>query len=188
MRFKVFSVAALVVAFVISFLLIGGQQSIASTEQSIVTVVPESVLYDSVFRLDLSFRRKALEQKLTDQPVTAFATYFKDKAGLTPEEDEELRKTAINYLEAAYPIDVQAIAILSQMREQFPEGQVPEGQSPPDAPAELVSLQSQRNVLVTQFRDQLDSKLGKKFSALDQFVKNEFASNFHSIGSVRGEQ
>lgn len=169
----------------------GGKQLAANLTSSKVDLyevpqIPDYVLYESVFRLDLSFRKKALEQKLSGQAPTALEFYFKDEAGLTVAEDEELRKTAIAYLEAIQPIDAQAVQILAQIREQFPDGQVPEGQSVPPPPAELANLQSQRNAVALEYRNRLENAIGSgKFKSFDGYVKNRFAANFDAVGSVR---
>lgn len=148
--------------------------------------IPEYVLYESVFRLDLSFRRKALEQELTSQPITGFKTYFKDNAELTDVEDEALRQVAIEYLVEIQPIETQTNLIISQIREQFPDGLIQSGQEVPPPPPALLLLQEQRNAAAISNWNKLSSRLsGKSFTSLDEFVKTGFADNFRSLAGDR---
>lgn len=147
--------------------------------------IPEHVLYESIFRLDLSFRRKALEQELSGQTVTSLKTYFKDEFGLNDEEDDLLRQTAIEYIEDIEPVNAQAIQLLAQLREQYQDGAIPDGQSVPAPPPGLEDLQNQRNSIALQSRDKLANRLGKKFEMFDELVKTRFADNFQSLGPNR---
>lgn len=154
-------------------------------DQALRSSIPEHVLYESIFRMDLSFRRKALEQELSGQTVTSLKTYFKDEFGLNDEEDDLLRQTAIEYLEDIEPVNAQAIQLLAQLREQFQDGEIPDGQFVPAPPPALADLQSQRNSIALQSRDKLANRLGKKFEMFDGLVKTRFAANFQSLGPNR---
>lgn len=152
---------------------------------SAVEAIPDQVLYDSLFRMDVSFRRKALEQELTGQPVTSFKTYFKDSANLTDEENEILRQTAIDFVQEIVPIDTQARQITANFREQYLYGEVPAGGEVAPPPAELGDLQNRRNEIVLRQRDKLSDLLGKAaFEKLDEFIHKDFASNFLANGEA----
>lgn len=148
--------------------------------------IPEYVLYESVFRLDLSFRRKALEQELMGKPVTSLKTYFKNEAGLSDAEDVTLQKISLEYLQEIQPVNDQATQILSSLRTQFPDGEINEGQVAPAPPPELAALQQQRNSIALSNRDKLVQAFGtSRFGAFDSFVKQDFAANFQALGSPR---
>lgn len=186
MRTKILLIFISLVAAVTLFL--GGERIYASwfatvSPVSAIETIPDHVLYDSLFRLEVSFRRKALEQELTGQPVTSLKTYFKDRANLTDEENEILRQTAIDFIQEIRPIDTQARQITANIREQFLYGEVPRGSEVSQPPAGLVDLQNQRNQIVLQKRDKLSDSLGKKaFEKLDAFMHKEFTSNFQANG------
>ncbi len=145
--------------------------------------LPDYVLYDSLFRMDVSFRRKALEQELTAQPITSLKSYFKDSANLTDEENEILRQTAIDFIQEIQPIDTQARQIIANIREQYLYGEVPPGGEVSHPPAELADLQLRRNDIVLQKRDKLSELLGKDvFEKLDGFIHKDFAANFQGNG------
>lgn len=147
--------------------------------------LPDHVLYESLFRMDLSFRRKSLEQELTGKPVTSLKVYFKENANLTDQEDETLRQTAIEFAQEIRPIDTRAQRMIAKIREQFLYGEVPEGGEVTPPPRELADLQDQRNVVVLRYRDKLLDLLGKDGSKkLDRFVRSDFAMNFQAIGEL----
>lgn len=146
-------------------------------------LLPDPVLWESLFRLDLSFRRKALEQELSGKTATDLKTYFKDEIGLKPEEDAILRETAIEYLVAIQPIDAQAIQLLARLRESVPDGHIQDGQEVPPPPQALFDLQGKRNALALTYRNRLADRLGSKaFEQFDNFIKEKFVKNFQSIG------
>lgn len=151
---------------------------------AIESAIPDHVLYESLFRMDISFRRKALEQELTGQTVTSLKHYFKDEANLTDVEDKILEQTAINFITEVEPIDAQARQMVATFREQFPDGEIAAGQQVPPPPLELANLQTQRNAVALRNRDKLSSLLGVTFAQFDSFVQLNFAGNFQSNGSV----
>lgn len=187
MRTKVVSLFLTLAVAITLFL--GGEHIYASWFATVsplnaVSAVPDHVLYDSLFRMDVSFRRKALEQQLLGQPVTSLQSYFKNNAKLTDEENEILRQIAIEFIEEIEPIDTRARQVTSDIREQHPYGEVPAGSEVAPPPAELGDLQNMRNEIVLQKRDKLSDRLGKDaFEKLDKFMHNEFAENFQPNGS-----
>jgi hypothetical protein len=162
--------------------------SMPATPSAATPLVPDYVLWESVFRLDLSFRRKALDQKLSGETATDLKTYFKDEIGLTPEQDTILRETAIEYLGALQPINAQAVDLIAVLRKSFPDGWVRDGQEAPPPPQALLDLQGKRNALALTYRDRLANRLGSKaFEQFDDFVKGKFAKNFQSIGPEKAK-
>lgn len=169
-------------------LVLGGEHIYASwfakaSTANVLSTVPDHVLYDSLFRMDVSFRRKALEQQLTGQPVTSLQSYFKNSANLTDQENEVLKLTAIEFLEEIEPIDTRARQITAEIREQYLYGEVPAGGEVAPPPAELGDLQNRRNEIVLKKREELSELLGKDaFEKLDKFMHKEFAENFQANG------
>ena len=177
-------------AVALAVLVFGGQQlstrlfGNASPAAFAQSSIPSHVLYDSLFRMDISFRRRALEQELTGQPVTSMKTYFKDEVALTDAEDKILEQTAIDFLKEVEPIDNEAKQILKQFRELYADGEVPDGQQVPAPPAELGTLQQRRNAAALNNREKLRNGLGEnRFGEFDGFVQQEFSTNFQSNGA-----
>lgn len=151
--------------------------------------ISSSILYDQLFRLVVKFQAKAEIQKLTGENVTALKDYFKDSAKLSDSQNQILLQTASEYIQAVEPIDAQAREIISQFRQQFQDGWINEGQQAPPPPAELETLQEQRNALALTYRDNLKNLLGEKaFEEFDEFIQDGFAQNFQAIGTIPARQ
>lgn len=143
--------------------------------------IPSHILYDQVFRLTISFRRKAEIQQLTGETVTSLPNYFKEEAQLTEQENEILQQVALEFLQEMQPVDDRAVVLIAEAWEAFPDGVVPEGQNV-SQPPELFGLQEQRNALALRYRDRLNDLFGsKRFGKFDVFVQGDFASKFQSI-------
>lgn len=180
-----FVATALGLFFVVNGFDTSARQSYVEVE-STAPQIPEHVLYESLFRMDLSFRRKALEQETKGQQENSLNTYFKDNFGLSDEEDETLRRISEEFYQDIQPIDAQAAQIIDNLRSQFPYNEIGEGQQVPPPPQALADLQSQRNSIVLGKRDKLAQALGSaRFTDLDSYVKQDFAANFQAFGSPR---
>lgn len=154
------------------------------TNVQAVSNVPTYVLYDQLFRLIISFRRKAIKQRINGEPVTSLTEYFKAEAQLTEEQNQKLTDLANQYFEEIEPIDTQASELISQIRESFPDGEIPEGQQVPPPPPELSGLQDQRNALALNYREKLNDAFGKAaFESFDSFMHKKFAQSFQAIGT-----
>lgn len=150
--------------------------------------VPSYVLYDKLFRMIISFKKKTDSQEMSDEKVTGLKNYFKSRANLTEEENQILQNTALEFIQQVSPVDTEARNIIAQKRLSNPTGIVPKDELPP---AELINLQEQRNALALQYRDRLKESLGSEVSAkFDRYIEGEFASHFEEIklSSVKFDQ
>ena len=144
--------------------------------------IPDYVLYDQLFRMVLSIKKKAGDQETRGEAVTPLKYYFKSKAGLTDEQNGLLEQAALDYLADVGPVDKQARTLIVQIRDQFEDGKIGAGQQVPAPPAELSQLQEQRNGLAATHRDKLQGLLGKDaFTQFDEFVQGDFSLNFQRI-------
>lgn len=141
----------------------------APSSDQIEPSIPDYVLYDTVFRLDNSFRVKAQEQETAEEIPTAFKYYFKNEASLTDEEDLILKQVAIEFLEEVQPTDAQAQKIIEA------------GDKGSKAVDELNDLQEQRNAVVLSNRDKLANRLSEPaFGRFNQYVQGNFALHLNS--------
>ena len=146
------------------------------------TNIPTYILYDRVFRLVISFKKKAELQKIRGERITLIQNYFKDETQLTDQQNKILEQVAIEFLQKVQPIDTQAQVLMAQVWQLFPDDLVPAGKKVPPPPPELANLQGQRNDLALSHRDRLKELLGNsKFSEFDNFVQGRFASSFQTI-------
>ena len=189
MKRKEILTVVIVLTIAIGAIAFSGQMQ--SAKQSITTTtttsngnpqIPTSVLYDQMFRIIISFRRRATIQKLKGERITLMKTYFKEEANLTDQENEILEQVATDFIVAAQPIDDRAGELIAQGRSAFPDNIVPNGQIVPPPPKELGVLQADRNELAMKHRDKLSELLGSdSFSKLDNFVQGNFASKFQTV-------
>ncbi len=144
--------------------------------------IPPQILYDQMFRLIVAFNRKAEIQRLKGETITSLPSYFKEEAHLSDQENEILQQVALEFLQEVKPIDDQATILITQIRESFPDGVIPEGQQVPPPPPELANLQDERNSAAIKYRDRLNELLGNaRFADFDRFVQGSFAENFRAI-------
>ena len=143
--------------------------------------IPTHILYDQLFRVIVSFRRKAEIQRLTGKNVTKLPNYIKESANLTDEENEKLTQFALEFMESVEVIDAHALDLIAQIREEFPDGEVGEGQQISPPPAELTDLQNQRNDLALSYRDKISKSFSKEsFEAFDEYMHKEFIKGFQT--------
>ncbi len=134
--------------------------------------ISSQVLYDQVFRLVISFKKKAELQEQNGENPTSFLNYFKEEAQLNNQENEILQQVAAEFIQEVQPIDAQANAAIAKFRN-------PPGRQSPPPIKELSDLQEERDNLAVFYRNRLDELLGSsKFGELNNFVQGPFASNF----------
>jgi hypothetical protein len=154
------------------------------TETQAASTIPTHILYDHLFRLVISFQKKAIEQRIRGEQITTLTDYFQTEAGLTEEQNQSLSEVANLFIEEVEPIDNQALALISAARENYPDGQISPDQQIPQPPSELLDLQNQRNALALNFREKLNNRWGKKaFESFDSYIHKKFAQNFQAIGT-----
>lgn len=143
--------------------------------------MPDHVLYDKLFRMVGSLKKKAESvQDITAEKADALSNYFKRRAQLSDEENQILLNTALEFMREAAPVDERARAAISEARRNPLSNRGAAGELTP--PLELIDLQEQRNALALLYRDRLKASLGEDaFARFDEFVESDFASGFQVI-------
>ncbi len=150
---------------------------IVQTDTGNASKIPDYILYDQIFRMVSSLRKKAESGEFSNEKSAGLTKYFEERADLTTKEDQILQDTAFEFAQQVAPVDAQARTFIVQYRQAVANG-AEKVQTPP---AELVALQEQRNKLVIEYRDRLQTALGADaFDKFDKFVQNDFASKFHT--------
>jgi hypothetical protein len=140
--------------------------------------IPDYVLYDKLFRMVNSLKKKAQLPETAVEKAVALNDYFKQRANLTDEENQILQNTALEFMREVAPVDNRAGAVITEARQNRLNKAAGE-QTPP---AELVNLQEQRNALALRYRDRLKEALAADaFTRFDEFVQDDFASGFQVI-------
>lgn len=172
----VLAVAVVAIAFGNLSLLTNAEQK--TMAQGVPSEIPDEVLYDQVFQLTIAFETEAESQKKQGEPITAFATYFKDKTQLTEEENQILLQVASDFIVEVKSIDEEAAQLIEELRSSDPKNDYIE------PPAKLASLQEERNSVVLIYRSRLNSLLGStKFSEFDSLANSilSLMENSHPV-------
>lgn len=143
--------------------------------QKRTTDIPNHVLYDNLFRIVISLKKKADSEQTNSEKRIGLENYFKSRAGLNDVENQTLQSVALGYMQQVALLDSQAKAVIIQTRQANPNGVVPVNQPPP---AELVNLQNQRNELALSYREHLKESMDADgFAKVEKFVSEDFASH-----------
>ena len=143
------------------------------------TNIPDSVLYDKLFRIIFVLKNKAESGTVSGERIIGLTNYFKNRANLNDDENKILQETALKYIDEVTSIDNQARAIIAQTRNDLSSGKIKRSDPPPP---ELFILQEQKNQLALQYRNRLQESLGAtRFVDFDNFIHNNFAANMQAI-------
>jgi hypothetical protein len=148
-------------------------------ERTTKNQIPDYVLYDKLFRMVSSLKKKAEAPETAVEKAVALNDYFRQRANLTGEENQILQNTAFEFMREVAPVDDRARAVITEARQKLLNNAAGEERTPP---AELVNLQEQRNALALHYRDRLKESLGADGGVrFDRFVQGDFASGFQAI-------
>lgn len=165
---------------------LGGQMnfSVISSAQNASPEVPDSVVYRHLFRHAAAFKARADELERQGKDAANFHGFFKHKANLRDEQAQTLERIASQCASEIEAIDQRARPIIEAYKAQYPNGQVPHGQTPLPPPAELQQLTRERNELVLRKRDELRAAFGEEaFGRFQNFVKNKVAPNVNPVSA-----
>lgn len=141
------------------------------------SVVPDYVVYNSIFRKVVSLRNKTIE--LQSQGRIGQNRYFplQRDAGLTESQASALEAIAFDCRKQVSHQDEKAKAIVNAFQSRFLGGRVPSGGSPPPPP-ELKAMWEERNAMILRARDQLRLALGaEQFTRFDNYAKFHYGAN-----------
>ncbi|HSK70159.1 MAG TPA: hypothetical protein VK892_00580 [Pyrinomonadaceae bacterium] len=141
--------------------------------------IPDHVLYDKLFRMVVSLKKKAESEETSAEERIGLTNFFRNRANLTPEENQILQNISLEHIQQVTPIDAQAKIIIAQARAANPNGVVHRNQPPP---VELVNLQKRRDEMALRHRNRLKESLGADgFAKFDKYIREDFASRIQAI-------
>ena len=133
---------------------------------------PDEVVYRHLFHHVVTFKKKAEEFRRAGKDGRPFETYFRRKAGLDERQNESLVAIASEYEVEAGLLDARAKVIIDAYDAQYPDGRVPQGESPKPAPAELKAMSEEQDRMVLRYRDRLRAEFGDEgFNRFHAFMK-----------------
>jgi hypothetical protein len=145
-------------------------------KKGIAEPLPESVKYWVLFRhvTALEAKAKALEKRGEDG--APYRSVYRLSAKLTETQSSQLSSIAADCVARVEEKDREALAIIRAARARTPRGQLKKDAAPPEAPAELKTLQMERDELIDAAREDLRRTLGdKEFTRFQGFVDDKVA-------------
>ena len=128
--------------------------------------IPEHVIYRHVFHHAYILRERA---------------EYRRQANLSEEQERVLLEIAIECEQEVQQQDARAKIIIDAYRARYPGGRVPTGETPPPPPAELRTLQTERNAIILRARDRLRTAFSEQeFERFNEFVRRRVAPNITS--------
>lgn len=144
--------------------------------------IPEHLMYWHMFHHNVLLNKKADEVEKQGQDGSAFRSRYKTFANLSDKEAQILNQIAQETYDKVTAQDERAKTVIAAIRAQGPDGKVQPGQSNPEVPEQLKSMQKERNAMIMAGVTKLRSEFGPVRSAdLDQFVKKQIAPNFKTL-------
>jgi len=152
------------------------KSSAASPKQA--AKVPEHVMYKHLFHHVMALKKRTEDTEKEGKDASQFKTHFIRKANLSPEQSRILEEVAGEFDQEEQLIAAKAKPLVEAYKAQYPNGQVPHGQTPARPPEELRKLSEERDAAVLRARDSLHVRLGdEEFKRFDNFVKTHIAPN-----------
>ncbi len=148
------------------------QQNQNGSTQQPPADVPKHIVYSILFREMAFYKQKAAEKEQKGEDAMALRKHHKEKLKLTDEQFAALDRLAAESDRETAKLDGRAKKIIGDARATHPNGKLKDGEQLPLPPAELKSLQEQRNNVILQTREQLRAAFGEaEFQHFDEFLQ-----------------
>lgn len=147
-----------------------GAQPVALQTQ----VLPQHRLFRHVFRHLMQLEREAQEAAKRGEAKSELRNFYKIRASLTEAQAAALARTAAEADAEVEAIEKRAQEVIKAARAKYPNGRVEQGQPLPTPPAELKSLQAQRDAALQRAVAKVRRAFGEEaFARFDAFVARE---------------
>jgi len=145
-------------------------------------IIPDHVAYRFVFHQIVSLEKQAQEAENQGKDGQSLRTLFQRRAGLNDEQARVLLEIASDCENETRAQDAKAKIIIDAFKAQYPGGEVPKGQTVAPPPAELQTMQAERNAMILRSRERLHVMFGDDaFQKFDEFVRTHAKQNIHPI-------
>lgn len=140
--------------------------------------IPDHITYKHLFNHVNAFRKEAEKAEREGKDPEPFKGFFRRKAGLSDAHARDLEEVADQFEKEVGELDGRARAVVKEYLKQYPNGQVPYGETPAPRPPGLRQMAEQRDATVLRHRDRLRLTLGEReFMRFHGFVKRSVAPN-----------
>jgi hypothetical protein len=146
------------------------------------TQPPPHMSYWVMFQHIRLLNQQAEEAEQKGQDGSKYRKRYQTFARLTDPQAEALNTIALDTHRQVADMDARAKAIVAAVRAKTPNGRLRSGEKPPEVPAELRQMQTQRNQLIESGYNRLREAFGEAaFTSFDNFVKKQIEPNFTVI-------
>ena len=144
--------------------------------------IPQFAVYRQLFHHYAALKAKADEMERQGKRGADLRSFYKRQARLEEKQDMILDRIASRVDAEVAKLDKQARKIINDERAKHPLGKIPEGQTPPQPPAELRELAAQRTQIILQGKKELaDAFGGPEFKRFDEFVQEHIAKRMKPV-------
>jgi hypothetical protein len=144
--------------------------------------IPDFVIYRELFRHMQFLKQKAAEKEKKGEDGSSYRNFHKRQAKLDDRQAAALDRIASACEAKVEQLDKRAKEIINAARAEFPGGRIPEGQTPPEPPAELRTMQDERVGTIMKARDELRAALGEReFKRFDDYVRENIAKKIKPV-------
>jgi Spy/CpxP family protein refolding chaperone len=152
-------------------------------------VIPEHLMYWHMFHHKVLLDKKADELEKQGQNGSAYRSRYKTFANLSDKEAQILDRVAQETYDKVTAQDEKAKKVIDAIRAQGPDGKVQPGQSNPEVPERLKSMQKERDAMILAGITKLRNEFGPERSAdLDRFVKEQIGPNFKNLTPIPAQR
>lgn len=144
--------------------------------------IPDFVIYRELFRHIKFLKEKAAEKEKKGEDGSSYRNFHKRQAKLDDRQAAALDRVAAQAEAKVERLDKRAKEIINAARAEFPGGRIPEGQTPPEPPAELRAMQDERVGTLMKARDELRAAFGEReFRRFDDYVRENIAKKIKPV-------
>ncbi len=135
---------------------------------------PPHISYWVMFQHITLLNQQAEEAEQRGEDGMKYRKRYQTFARLTDPQAEALNAIALDTHRQVAEMDARAKAIVAEVRARTPNGRLRSGEKPPEIPAELKQMQTQRNQLIESGYNRLREAFGEAaFASFDKFVKRQ---------------
>lgn len=148
--------------------------------------IPEHVSYLFLFRHLAHLQKLAEEHRDQGKDGSGFRRRYQQALVVDDDQFETVNETALSCASELEKLDEKARVIVEAFKARYPDGSLPEGEMAPPPPAELLSLQKQRDEAVFRARNRIKEALGdREFARFDEIMKVRLRQDIKRTGPTK---
>lgn len=153
-----------------------GKPAATSAQTQQTRPVPENAVYNEFFYHVNFLRKKAAKEEKAGKEAGQLRAFYKRQAKLDDAQNEKLSKAASDLERELDLMDAKARKVIDKFRADVKALDIKPGEKMPEPPAQLKTMQAERDALVMRAKENLRANLGDEaFGRLDQYVRQNIA-------------